>query len=38
LTAELLVDDDSLVVLYGFNWKAVATSGEVAPAPLRPND
>lgn len=28
-TAELLVDDDSLVMQYGFNWKAVATSGVV---------
>ena len=28
-TAELLVDDDGLVSQYGFNWKAVATSGEM---------
>jgi hypothetical protein len=28
--AELLVDDDGLVDQYGFNWKAVATSGEMA--------
>jgi len=32
-TAELLVDDDGLVVQYGFNWKALATSGEaIAPS------
>jgi uncharacterized protein len=29
-TAELLVDDDGLVAQYGFNWKAVATSGTLA--------
>ncbi len=31
-TAELLVADDDLVVQYGFNWKAVATSEQVASA------
>jgi hypothetical protein len=36
-TAELLVDDDGLVVQYGFNWKAVATSGKLAIEPSTPN-
>jgi hypothetical protein len=29
-TADLAVDDDGLVLQYGVNWKAVATSGELA--------
>jgi hypothetical protein len=33
-TAELLVDDDGLVVQYGFNWKAVATSRNLAIEPF----
>jgi hypothetical protein len=32
-TAELLVDEDGLVVQYGFNWKAVATSQNLAIEP-----
>jgi hypothetical protein len=28
-TADLAVDDDGLVLQYGANWKAVATSGEL---------
>jgi uncharacterized protein len=32
-TAELLVDSDGLVVQYGFNWRAVATSGAMALNP-----
>ena len=29
-TADLAVDDDGMVLQYGVNWKAVATSGELA--------
>jgi uncharacterized protein len=29
-TADLAVDDDGVVLQYGVNWKAVATSGELA--------
>src|SRR5205823_5147760 len=29
LTADLAVDDDGMVLQYGVNWKAVATSGEL---------
>lgn len=28
-TADLAVDDDGMVLQYGVNWKAVATSGEL---------
>jgi hypothetical protein len=28
-TADLAVDDDGVVLQYGVNWKAVATSGEL---------
>jgi hypothetical protein len=29
-TADLAVDEDSMILQYGVNWKAVATSGELA--------
>ena len=29
-TADLAVDDDGMVIQYGVNWKAVATSGALA--------
>ena len=29
-TADLAIDDDGMVLQYGVNWKAVATSGELA--------
>jgi hypothetical protein len=29
-TADLAVDDDGMVLQYGINWRAVATSGELA--------
>ncbi len=29
-TADLVVDDNGIVLQYGMNWKAVATSGELA--------
>ena len=29
--ADLAVDDDGMVLQYGVNWKAVATSGELGP-------
>jgi hypothetical protein len=29
-TADLIVDDDGVVLQYGVNWKAVATSGKLA--------
>ena len=35
-TAELLVDGYGLVDQYGFNWKAVATSGEMASESSKP--
>ncbi len=28
-TADLAVDEDGMVLQYGLNWKAVATSGEL---------